>query len=230
MGRDKALLRLHGETIVERLARVAVGISPRAFVVVDGAQKTRGLNLRGAQVLQDAVPRGGPLGGIHTALQRADGEWNLFLTCDMPLVTGALLKLLLLAADAKHDAAHFTFADEPKTQPFPLLLHRNAARTVAWRIVTNRLSVVGVLDSLRVRQVRIANETDAACFLNVNTPSDWRRCQMLSRACDASPPKRAFTVSENSDTPATPARQTAAKTRARQSSRRMSPRPKRIRP
>lgn len=74
MGRDKARLQLGGVSLLTRLRRTA-----------------RELHLPARVIRRDLVPRCGPLGGIFTALTVTSAEAMLFLSCDMPFVTSALL-------------------------------------------------------------------------------------------------------------------------------------------
>lgn len=198
MGRDKALIQFGGETVVERLARMAKQISPQVFLVVDRAEKLSGLKLGGVEAIEDIVPRRGPLGGIHSALSHkldvgaastprrsesdnrggtplSRAEWNLFLTCDMPLMTAGLLKKLAATRDEQWDAAHFALKGETFPQPFPLLLHRCVAQRVARRIKKGNLSVLSLLDSLSVKTISVQRVSEMARFANVNTPAELRR-------------------------------------------------------
>src|SRR5215213_7030364 len=78
MGRDKSKLRLGGKTLLSHV------------------RKTAGtLDLPVRVVRRDLVPRCGPMGGIYTALKTTSAEAVLFLACDMPQISSALLKKLL---------------------------------------------------------------------------------------------------------------------------------------
>src|SRR5262245_50591350 len=78
MGRDKASLRLGRRTLLGHIRAIASGLGLPVRVLRD-----------------DAVPRCGPLGGLYTALQSGTHEAELFLACDMPLVSRELLEKLL---------------------------------------------------------------------------------------------------------------------------------------
>ena len=78
MGTDKARLRLGRKTLLGH---------------VRAAARAAGLPLR--VIRRDIVPRCGPLGGVYTALRSTRAEAVMFLSCDMPFVTGELLQRLL---------------------------------------------------------------------------------------------------------------------------------------
>jgi molybdenum cofactor guanylyltransferase len=172
MGHDKALLDLTGETSVERLARVALKTTSRLVVVADGASKLEGQKLGDAVVLEDIVHRCGPLGGIYTGLAQAATDWNLFLTCDMPLMTAGLMRRLTRSAGSRHDAVCFLLAGEETFQPFPLLLRKDVFPLAGRLIGERRYSVMGFLKLMRVKTIALSARESQPAFLNVNTPDD----------------------------------------------------------
>src|SRR6266568_4948322 len=87
MGRDKSRLRLGRRTMLGHIRRVA-----------------RELGLPVRLIRRDAVPRCGPLGGIYTALKTIRAEAVMFLACDMPFVTAALLRAVRRGFGARDDA------------------------------------------------------------------------------------------------------------------------------
>ena len=54
--------------------------------------------------MTDEVPGAGPLGGIYTAIVRSPRERTLVVACDMPFLSGALLRTLAAVKDA--DVGH----------------------------------------------------------------------------------------------------------------------------
>src|SRR2546426_1395386 len=75
--RNKAVLRLGGRTL---LARIRGAVEPTGWRV--------------RVIRRDLVPRCGPLGGVHAALSTTKAAAEMFLACDMPFVTPALLTKL----------------------------------------------------------------------------------------------------------------------------------------
>src|ERR1700678_2887073 len=96
MGRDKALLPLHGASMVETVA-AQVQAAAGSVTLIGPVQKYAHL---GFPILPDAIENCGPLGGLYTALQNTNADWNVLVACDMPDVTAAFLTQLLAAAEA----------------------------------------------------------------------------------------------------------------------------------
>lgn len=112
MGRDKARLRLAGRSLLGwvKAAGIAAGLPVRV-------------------IRRDAVPAGGPVGGVVTGLRRARAGVVVFLACDQPFVPPAWLRRLARAARTR---AAFT-ADDAGRAGFPFALPARAAPAVeAW--------------------------------------------------------------------------------------------------
>lgn len=98
-GRNKALILVEGEPLIDRVVRV---LRPRvARILVSVAEPASWTTL--PQVL-DEEPGHGPLGGIAAGLARAPG-WLLAVAVDMPYLRGDVLDLLLATARASLAAA-----------------------------------------------------------------------------------------------------------------------------
>ena len=84
MGRDKALLRLGDQTLLERTVGVLSRLAPRVYLACGAEERYAELGL---ECVLDRLPDGGPLAGLEAALTRlqADGGgWLGILACDMP--------------------------------------------------------------------------------------------------------------------------------------------------
>src|ERR1017187_850261 len=93
MGQDKALLRLCGETLLERARRLAKSVTEDVRIVGDPAK----FGAYGP-VVEDIYPGRGPLGGIHAALMQTQTELNLILAVDTPFIEERFLDFLVSEA------------------------------------------------------------------------------------------------------------------------------------
>ena len=104
MGRDKTRLKIGPMTMLARVRQAAAAALPANPVRV---------------IRKDIVPRCGPLGGIATALKKSGARAVLFLACDMPLVSPALLRRIVRAS---RDGERAVFAEQSKRVGFPCAL------------------------------------------------------------------------------------------------------------
>ena len=178
MGRDKARLPFHGETLVEHVAE-CVRAAAGSVTLVGAPERYGGLGLA---ALADHYTDCGPLGGICTALEITSADWNLIVACDMPGVTAEFLGELVEAArkepvDAVVAEAPHPFAAGPNAtaesgtalHPLCAVYHRRALPVALRQIRNKSLKMHDFLAALQ-----IAKLPAAAIFVeNVNTPLDW---------------------------------------------------------
>lgn len=119
--------------------------------------------------LPDIIPELGPMGGIYTALKQTESPYLLFVTCDMPEMTGSLLERLI----EKIAPAEITLwqQEDGSLQIFPSLYTKAVLPIVERHIIQGRLSVRSLFDEVVVRKLEIRKEEEAA-FKNVNHIAD----------------------------------------------------------
>ena len=152
MGRDKSRLRLDHRTMLTRVRAAA-----------------RRLDLPLRVIRRDLKPGCGPLGGIYTALKSSCADTVLFLACDMPFVSAALLRSLPRHLRHNTTAATVMLDGQPG---FPLLLRTSALPVVADQIQRSRLSLHALVQLLKAKPVQLPRRL-AWELMNVNTPADW---------------------------------------------------------
>lgn len=158
MGRDKTKLRLGKTTLLARIRKTA---------------KTTNLPLR--IIRRDLVPRCGPLGGIYTALKTTSAEAILFLACDMPNISGALLEKLLHLSEGGHESV-FVWNDD--VAGFPFLLNHDALSLVEQLLAERKFSLQTLAQKVRAKKFR-ATRIFRSALLNINTPEDWARLKKI---------------------------------------------------
>ena len=89
-GRDKALARLDGQTLLERVAGSLDACSPKLIVAPPGKYALTGWTLT-----PDARPGEGPLAGLETGLGALPPHtWAAFAAVDLPHLTPAFWSVL----------------------------------------------------------------------------------------------------------------------------------------
>ena len=90
MGRDKAALDFHGESLLRHQAEKLRRLGIEDLVIAGGKA-----SLPGVRTVQDRFPGHGPLGGLHAGLEQIENPSALVLPVDTPLVPEVLLLELL---------------------------------------------------------------------------------------------------------------------------------------
>ena len=181
MGTDKALIEVHGRTLVERVASVVAMVSDDVFLVGDRPAYHR----FGVRVVADEYPDTGSLGGIATALRHARHDRVLVVACDMPDLSLRLLDAMArLPTEAdvvipttppgrSHQGGAHTY------ETLHAIYRRSCLASIEQRLAAGRLKVVDFLDDVRVRVLDESwlrdYDPELASFANVNTPDDLTR-------------------------------------------------------
>ena len=95
-GMDKALAKLHGQTMLERMCNLLGEMTEDVSLVAAAGRYQDS----GKRIVEDNWPGEGPLGGIITALMDAHTRkhshgWCLIVGCDMPFLTREWLRYLV---------------------------------------------------------------------------------------------------------------------------------------
>jgi molybdopterin-guanine dinucleotide biosynthesis protein A len=92
MGTNKALLKINGETNLERIISRLKPLFDATILVTNHPDDYRFLNIN---MTGDEYPGFGPLAGVHAGLKASPFETNLVAACDMPFVSTELAQALI---------------------------------------------------------------------------------------------------------------------------------------
>jgi molybdopterin-guanine dinucleotide biosynthesis protein A len=169
MGRNKALLDLHGRSFIEHIAEALLTVFSKVFISSDQAHDYEFLKL---QTIEDVHKRAGPLAGIHSALVHARTPKIFVVSCDLPLITPNLLHHVL-----KHlqpaDATIVSVDGAP--QPLLGVYDVSCHRKLEEHLRKGQYSVLRFLDDVTTHSVALESSRDLGHTIavsNVNTPSD----------------------------------------------------------
>jgi len=169
-GVDKLSLEVGGRTLLDRVLAAACAVCDR-LVVVGPSRPTAVPNVTFAV---EAVPGGGPVPAVAAGLDLLDdADVVLVLAADLPLLTGAALRMLLDAlVDDEEEAAA---ARDHQGRPNPLLAayaaNRLGARSAGLGPGTPAAALLPAVTAL----VDLGPEAT----LNVNGPEDLERARAL---------------------------------------------------
>ena len=167
MGRDKSRLRVGRRTMLAH-----------------AKQATKALGLPVRVIRRDIVPRCGPLGGVLTALKTSRAEGELFLACDMPFVSEALLHKLIRNLSRSRQAA-FTFIDG--LAGFPFALRVECAPKVEELIAAKEFSIQALARALRAERVSPPRSQRQQTF-NINNAAELAAARAVVNSRRDTPP------------------------------------------
>ncbi len=175
MGRDKLLLPLSGERLLDRAVRRYGEVFPRVLVSVSGPERYPEL---GDWRVFDVFPGAGPLAGLHAGLL-ASGD-DVFLTgADMPF-SSPEKALLLASLCGEKDACVLTDASG-RWEPLFGCYRSTVLPRAAELLFSGRRSMGALLASVALREVTLAElgeGPDSLITRNVNVPEDYEKLRL----------------------------------------------------
>lgn len=179
-GGEKALVRVGGRAVVER---VADALAPFCAEVLVVASPRREMAVpAGARVVEDVHPGAGPLGGIATGLRAMAADLALVVGCDMPFLVEGLLRLLVEQA-AGFDAVVPRRADG-YLEPLHALYRRACLPAVEEALARGVPAPWRVFGSVATRYVEEEEcrvlDPEGLSFFNLNSPDDLARAEAIA--------------------------------------------------
>ena len=194
MGRDKALLRIDGDTLVElALGKLrSLGLDPR----ICGSRPDLA---QFAGVVEDHFAQAGPLAGLEAALAHSDSDLNLFVPVDLPDVPEEFLRWLMTRAERTRAVAtipRYGDRDQPLCAVYSRRLLQGLRKALAagdhkvMVAIGESAAALGErIDRFDVECVAASGALDCALgtetagwFHNVNTPADYETLEQAAGA------------------------------------------------
>ena len=168
-GSNKALSRIDGDRLIERLCRTVGSMTGRMMLITHTPEDYAFLELESRQ---DLVPRCGPIGGIYTALRTAQTPLCLCVACDMPFVRPEFLEYMV-ERSAGYDVV--VPVNDGRVEPLCAVYRETCVPAIEDRIHARRYKIAGFFDEVRV--LRLAPEEggfhDDDMFFNINDRTDY---------------------------------------------------------
>jgi molybdopterin-guanine dinucleotide biosynthesis protein A len=170
MGREKGMLPVGQQTLVERLAeRLQREVDETLVAVADESPRWQGLR----QVV-DRTPGLGPLAGMQASFRAAAYATVWVVACDLPDVlpgVGAYLRSLLPGFDAVVPSIG------GKCQPLCAIYRASTVEVIEQLLGEGQRSVMSLLERIAIREVfedeLRAIDPELRSFRNLNTPDDY---------------------------------------------------------
>ena len=174
MGIDRALLPIDGEAAVARVAGIVRDISAHVIVVTDRPETLAGTDLApDVSLLRDAVTHQGPLGGLATALARAEDEWVFAVGADAPWLQADIVRHLW---EHRGDAQVVIPVGDSGPEPLLALYHRDCLPLARTLLAAGCRRIVAMLPELTTVEIPVhalrAEDPELRSLVNVEVLPD----------------------------------------------------------
>lgn len=173
MGRNKALLEVNGERMIETAYRRMAELFDEVLLVTNTPESYDFIPCR---KLADIYPGMGPLGGIHAALSTCVVGRAFVTACDMPGLNSRLIRELC----SIQEGGDVVIPETPGgLEPLHAVYAKSCLPKMEAMLRAGERRILSFFDLAQVRLVprgKIATlDPDYASFRNVNTPEDYQR-------------------------------------------------------
>jgi len=168
MGCEKGLVVFNDKTFVEHILNAVRPLSDSIhFVTNNDAYEAYGYPL-----VPDVIPEKGPVAGIYSALRHSSSSWNLILSCDVPLITTAVLEKHLFQEFQKKPITFLS--DGSKSSPLIGLYSRKLRGHFEQAIRKKHLKLMDLI-SILPHQTVVVSQEERATLQNINSQKDLNR-------------------------------------------------------
>ena len=175
MGELKSELRINGQPILEFLLHRWKWTDPTLLVTAPGRQHPTGWQSFDREVV-DEIPRQGPLRGIVTALENSlHAQAVIVATCDMPLITRAMLEHLVEALMTNENASAVMSKHDGQIEPFPIIMRTAMLDPLHERLRSADRSIHSLVGIENVLIIDAPPTWDERVWTNLNSPHDYER-------------------------------------------------------
>ena len=177
-GRPKALLKLVGRRIIERVVDAVKPAVDDLLIVTNTPELYTFLGL---PMVPDIYLDHGSLGGIYSGLLAAPGDAAFTVACDMPFLHADVARLVVERAGSGDVVIPRVGA---QLETLHAAYRKSCLGAIEARLVAGRLKIVGFFDEVRVVEIaesEVARYRDPAIvFMNVNTPEELARAREIA--------------------------------------------------
>jgi len=179
-GRNKALLKVGGCSIVERIAETLLVIFPEVIIVTNTPEDFRFLGL---PMVGDLKPGKGSLGGLYTGLRFCKGDYGFLVACDMPFLNRqAIAHMVSLIDDYEVVVPRIGGHWEPLHAIYSVRCIAHIERLLA----AGDLKIINFFPQARLREIPeedlLRFDPELRFTINLNTPEDLVRAQAMAQA------------------------------------------------
>jgi len=183
LGRNKALERIGGKALIERVIDSIVPLTTEVLVVVGRPEQAAALQLPPrVRVGSDRYPGRGSRGGSFTGVDASAERWSLVVACDLPFLNREVLRHLI-EESGNVDAVIPRLEGQP--EPLHALYSKACLAPMERMVRAGDLKIAPLFEAVRVRYVDEGTidriDPRHLSFFNINTQADLEEATRLLR-------------------------------------------------
>lgn len=177
-GKNKALLSLGGQTILDRLYNTFQGLFDEVLLVTKDPVQYLSWDF---MIVSDLFPLPSSLTGIHAGLFHASATHAFITACDTPFLRPELIKALLDELEPKWDV--IMPVTEQGNQPLCAIYSKRCIKPIERQLKNGDPKILNFFPKIKVKEIPEAELRSAdphlSSFFNINTPEDLTTSEQM---------------------------------------------------
>lgn len=162
MKTDKGFIPLNNLLFIEHIINAVRPLVNNIIIVSNNSNYDE----FGYKRINDLIKNAGPLAGIYTGLQYSKTDYNLVLSCDIPLINSSALELLLHSEYSDFDVIQLK--SQNKTMPLIALYKKENASAFKALLNKGEKRLQFAVNQLKTKTIQVKPELET-CLQNINT-------------------------------------------------------------
>jgi molybdopterin-guanine dinucleotide biosynthesis protein A len=167
MGSDKGLLTINNKTFVELVIDAMKPLVNKIIIVSNNAEHDQ----FGYRRVDDSIKDSGPLAGLYSGLKHSETEFNLVLSCDIPMIKTEILKKLVDTDLENYEVVQIE--SNTKTMPLIAMYKKQCMHKCLELLQQGERRLRVAVNQLKTKTIIIDAEFDQF-VKNVNTKEDLK--------------------------------------------------------
>ena len=167
IGSDKGFLTLNDSTFMTHIIK-AIKPLVNNIIIVSNNSDYDIFNLKRAE---DIIEDAGPLAGLYSGLYESETEYNLVLSCDVPLINSSVLNKLIEGFDAEKDVIQLK--SKIKTMPLIALYNKQCMEKCIDLLQKGERRLRTVVEQFNTKTIELDPDLDQY-VRNINTLSELK--------------------------------------------------------
>lgn len=162
IGFDKGVINLNGKPFIVHIIEAMKPLVNNIIIVSDNTDYDK----FGYQIVNDLIKNFGPVAGLYSGLSNSKTEYNLVLSCDVPLIKTFILEQLIDRFDIDYDMIQLQ--SENKSMPLIAIYKTHCLHTFEAQLNKNEKRLRIAVEQLKHKTITIDSECDQY-VKNINT-------------------------------------------------------------
>ncbi len=166
MRTEKGLVEFQGKTFLQWILDAVFPLSKNVTLVTKNEEYSR----FGLPMISDLVEDKGPVGGIYTALSDSKSQFNLILSCDIPMISTEVLSELVLQS-IRSDKSISYLSNGSHDYPLIGCYQKSLLSDFQKAVDENHLKLCPLVESLSPQKLLVTSSNQSA-LKNINSKAE----------------------------------------------------------